>query len=90
VLSEGLRNVLRHAQATTASVTLRVDGDHVIGAVVDDGVGATGDDLTRALASGHVGLLMSRALVESIDGTWSVGPADGRGTMIEFRVPLRG
>jgi signal transduction histidine kinase len=89
VLSEGLRNVLRHAQATTASVTLRVEGDHVIGAVADDGIGATGDDLTRALASGHVGLLMSRALVESIDGTWSVGPSGGRGTMIEFRVPIR-
>ena len=89
VLGEALRNVVRHAGAGVVAVTLQVQGGVVVGSVVDDGVGADDDDVTRALASGHVGLLMSRALVESIGGTFAFGRNGTGGTFLEFRVPLQ-
>lgn len=88
VIAEGLRNVLRHAGARRVDVRLEVHGDLVTGMVVDDGVGADVDDVSRALAAGHVGLLMSRALVESIGGTFTLGRNRPRGTVLEFELPL--
>jgi two-component system NarL family sensor kinase len=89
VLTEAVRNVHRHAFATQVQVTLLVRGDTVVGRIIDNGIGARDDDLTRALADGHVGLLMSRAMVESIGGTFSVhGTGRSEGTTVEFEAPL--
>ena len=89
VLTEAVRNVHRHAFATQVQVTLVVRGDTVEGRIIDNGIGARDDDLTLALAAGHVGLLMSRAMVESIGGTFSVrGTGRSEGTTVEFEVPL--
>jgi signal transduction histidine kinase len=41
------------------------------------------------LVAGHVGLLMSRALVESIGGTFTLGRNRPRGTALEFELPLQ-
>jgi two-component system NarL family sensor kinase len=89
VLGEALRNVVRHAGAGVVAVTVQVQGGVVVGSVVDDGVGADDDDVTRALASGHVGLLVSRALVESIGGTFTFGRNRTDGTSLQFTVPLQ-
>jgi signal transduction histidine kinase len=89
VIAEGLRNVVRHADAGRVEVRLEVQGNVVTGIVVDDGVGADVDDVSRALAAGHVGLLMSRALVESIGGTFTLGRNRPRGTVLEFELPLQ-
>jgi signal transduction histidine kinase len=88
VIAEGLRNVVRHADASRVEVCLQVQGDVVFGTVVDDGVGADVDDVSRALVAGHVGLLMSRALVESIGGSFSLARHRPRGTVLEFRLPI--
>lgn len=89
VVSEAVRNVHRHAKATEVQVVLRVVGERVVATITDNGVGARDDDLTRALAAGHVGLLMSRAMVESIGGTFAVhGNSRSGGTTVEFEAPL--
>lgn len=89
VFTEAVRNVHRHSRATHVSVSLHVDGASVVGRVSDNGVGARDDDLTRALAAGHVGLLMSRAMVESIGGTFDVrGRGRSEGTVVAFEAPL--
>ena len=89
VLTEAVRNVHRHARATEVRVTLRVKDERVEGVIADNGVGARDDDLTRALAEGHVGLLMSRAMVESIGGTFDVqGSTRSGGTTVTFEAPL--
>ncbi|MEN9645385.1 MAG: hypothetical protein RL238_2054 [Actinomycetota bacterium] len=89
VLTEAVRNVVRHARATEVTVTLCTEGEQVVGTITDNGVGARDDDLTRALAAGHVGLLMSRAMVESIGGTFSIhGTTRSGGTTVEFVTPL--
>jgi signal transduction histidine kinase len=88
VLAEALRNVVRHADASRVDVSLTVHGDDVVGLVVDDGVGVEMDAMSRALQSGHVGLLMSRALVESIGGSFSIERHRPRGTLLEFHLPI--
>ena len=89
VLVEAMRNVGRHSKATAMSVLLQRDGGEMVACITDNGIGADADDLTRALASGHIGLLTSRAMVEAVGGTFEVGRM-GRsgGTRLQFRVPL--
>lgn len=91
VLVEAMRNAGRHSKATAVSVALHRDGNEVVGCITDNGVGADADDLTRALASGHIGLLTSRAMVEAVGGVFEVGRT-GRsgGTQLRFRLPLHG
>ena len=89
VLTEAVRNVHRHARATRVQVSLQVNGESVVGRISDNGVGVRDDDLTRALAAGHVGLLMSRAMVESIGGTFTFrGMGRSEGTEVAFEAPL--
>jgi signal transduction histidine kinase len=88
VVQEALRNIRRHAGATAATVSVDAGGGVVIGAVADNGVGASDDDLVRALTAGHVGLLTSRALVEALGGEFAmlrVSPAGG--AMVRFSIP---
>ncbi len=89
VLTEAVRNVHRHARATRVTVSLQANDESVVGRISDNGVGARDDDLTRALAAGHVGLLMSRAMVESIGGSFTFrGKGRSAGTVVEFEAPL--
>jgi PAS domain S-box-containing protein len=89
VLVEAMRNVGRHSKATVVSVVLQRDGTDIVGCITDNGIGADANDLTRALASGHIGLLMSRAMVEAVGGVLEVGRTGrSEGTRLLFRVPL--
>jgi two-component system NarL family sensor kinase len=91
VMVEAMRNAGRHSKATSVVVSLaQVDGE-VVGSIADNGIGANDDDLTRALASGHVGVVMSRAMVEAVGGTFEVVRISrSGGTEVRFRVPLHG
>jgi PAS domain S-box-containing protein len=89
VVNEALRNVLRHANATAATVSVDVSMGLVVGAVADNGVGASDDDLLRALTSGHVGLLTSRALVEALGGEFTMRRVSSTGgAMVRFSIPI--
>jgi PAS domain S-box-containing protein len=79
VVAEALTNVLKHAQATAASVTVREDGTRLVVEVSDDGRG--GVDLDRG--SGLRGLADR---VAALDGTFSV--LGGGGTTIRAALPL--
>jgi signal transduction histidine kinase len=89
VIREALRNILRHANATAATVSVDVGGGVVIGAIADNGVGASDDDLVRALTSGHVGVLTSRALVEALGGEFAIRRVSAvGGAMVRFSIPI--
>lgn len=81
VTQEALTNVLRHAKATKASVTLRcVDGALRLG-VSDDGVG-----LSDARPGGGMVGMRERALL--VGGDLRIGSRDGRGTEVSLEVPV--
>jgi signal transduction histidine kinase len=82
VLTEGVSNVARHAQADSLWVTARVvDGEFEI-VVADDGQGL-GESTRRS------GLKNVQDRAVALGGTFEVGPAeDGAGTRLRWAVPL--
>ena len=84
VLREALSNAARHARATAASVRLAAHDGALSLTVTDNGVG-----LSPGSSPGK-GLTNLRARAERLGGSARIGPgADGVGTVVEWRVPLR-
>ncbi len=87
VVSEGLTNVARHAQAGQVWIRL-TSGDGCLKVEVrDDGVGF---DLADAAAqSGHYGLLGMRERARLAGGMLVVESALGKGTTLRLNVPMK-
>jgi len=84
IVQEALTNVVRHATACRAEVTIRVSSDALDLEVVDDGVGA--GESASAPGRGVVGI---RERVAMYGGTVDIGPATTGGFRIAARVPLQ-
>jgi nitrate/nitrite-specific signal transduction histidine kinase len=79
-LREALSNAARHASATKVEVTVEA-GRELVLLVRDDGTGLKQSTRRSGLAN-----LAERAAL--LGGTIRMGPADGGGTQLEWRVPL--
>ena len=87
---QALANVEKHAEATKATVFVEEDLDRLTLSVRDDGRGFVYDE-ARLRAEGKGGLLKSmKGRVEDLGGTMTVTSAPGRGTEIEFVIPVQG
>jgi signal transduction histidine kinase len=87
ILQEALTNVLRHAQASTATVRVAYTPQAVELEVIDDGVGPP----TAATPSGGHGLegMAERAALFGGEINWGPAhPASGRGYKLEAVLPL--
>jgi signal transduction histidine kinase len=80
-IRESLSNVVRHAQATQASVEVSVTSDEVVARVTDNGVGLPSDGRQSGLRN-----LRERAA--GLDGAVHIGPNEPTGTVVELRAPL--
>lgn len=80
-----LANVVRHARAGRADVTLTYLNDEVILDVVDDGVGFDPDALAERAAGGSFGLIAMRQRIAELGGTLTVESAPGEGTSVTAR-----
>jgi signal transduction histidine kinase len=81
VVAEALTNVVKHAQAGSAEVAVRLEGATLVLDVRDDGAG--GADPTRG--TGLVGLLDR---VEARDGTLTLTSPPGVGTTVHVELPV--
>jgi signal transduction histidine kinase len=79
-LREALANAAKHAKASRVDITVEAGSDLVL-FVRDNGVG-----LPKTTRRSGLGNLADRA--GELGGTFHVGPADGGGTELEWRVPL--
>jgi two-component system, NarL family, sensor histidine kinase UhpB len=85
VAQESITNVVRHAGATRAEVTLRREGDGGVLLIVrDDGVGLP--DNAERKSNGLRGM-RERALL--VGANISIGRANGRGTEVRLHVPSK-
>jgi len=80
VVAEALTNVAKYAQAGEAGVSIRREGDDVVVAVDDDGVGGA----TLGQGSGLRGL---HDRLAALDGTLTVVSPKGGGTHLRARIP---
>jgi PAS domain S-box-containing protein len=87
---ELLMNVLKHAKAGTARVSLRRTNDDVDIEVEDKGVGFDATDLAPRPGSGGFGLFSVREQINRLGGTVEVVSAPAQGTCVTMRVPVKG
>ncbi|HEX6448248.1 MAG TPA: histidine kinase, partial [Trebonia sp.] len=80
VVSEGLTNITKHAQASQAEVIVQRAGNRLHIIVTDDGVGGA----NPARGTGLEGLARR---AESVDGTFEISSPEGGPTMITVDLP---
>jgi len=85
VAQEALLNVVKHARATTAEVSVGVDDAGTTLVVRDDGVGF--DATPPPTANGHVGLRVLSDLAEAAGARLDLATAPGHGTTLRLTVP---
>ena len=85
IVQEALSNVMKHAGASNAQVTLVLDDEHDVLriAVEDDGQG-----FDPAVSSEGIGIIGMRERVYALHGTMAVRSAPQRGTTVEIALPL--
>ncbi|MEP6746059.1 MAG: ATP-binding protein, partial [Gemmatimonadota bacterium] len=86
---ESLRNISRHAVATTAFIGIKIVNGQLVMTVRDDG---RGFDTTRPVKSGArgLGLLSMQERAGQVGGTAVVTSRVGVGTTVTVTLPLRG
>ncbi|MEA3217266.1 MAG: two-component system, NarL family, sensor kinase [Acidimicrobiia bacterium] len=85
---EALRNVLKHARASTVSVKVSASDGVATLDVTDDGEGFDAESVERTTKTGHFGLQGLSDLVSDAGGTLEVHSAPSRGTHMRVEVPL--
>jgi signal transduction histidine kinase len=83
-VTESLANVLKHANATRATVSLACDDGRLQLAVADDGRGFDPDP------SSHSGLAGLRDRIHALGGTVTIASQPGKGTRISASLPVDG
>ena len=83
-VQEALTNVMRHANATSVAVGLKVHAGKLVLQVTDDGCGIPEDQLLNPRSMGILGM---RERAMSCGGTLEVRRAAGGGTDVVLTVP---
>ena len=88
IVQEALTNVIKHAQATEANITLDVRDGHLYITIQDNGVGykqIEGEQRKDPRGWG-LGMMIERAI--SVGGAGEIKSVEGRGTFVSVEVPL--
>jgi signal transduction histidine kinase len=88
VVQEALTNVVKHAKATCAEVTLAIDAESITLWVKDNGCGFHMPDTISPTAMGGIGLLGIHDRIEAIGGSLTLQTRPGTGTHLQVQVPL--
>jgi len=86
IAQEAMTNIIKHARATEAELSVVVTDEELIMTIRDNGVGVV---RSGARAVGSHGLLSMRHRVQALGGSWSLSPGvSGKGTEVQVRLPL--
>jgi PAS domain S-box-containing protein len=85
ILQEALTNVLRHAQATKVTITVKQESGEFFLAIRDNGKG-----ITESEKSGlhSLGLLGMRERAHLIGAQIDIAGIEGKGTLVTMRIPI--
>lgn len=87
VVSEALHNVVKHANATSVTVSVAAEAPDLVVRIVDDGTGGMDDGSPRSRE--RLGLMSMRERTERWGGRFEAGPCRQRGWVVQAAVPLR-
>ncbi len=83
---EALSNIARHARASAVTIDARTEGDDLVLAITDNGIGLPAADRQHP---GHHGLANMRARAGRVGARLDIESSPGRGTRIAISVPRR-
>ncbi len=84
VVQESVRNVLRHADASSLQIDILAAPDSIKVTVGDDGVGFSDEKVSR---NGHLGLRLMADLTADAGADFRIDSTPGHGTTIRLEVP---
>jgi signal transduction histidine kinase len=85
VVQEALTNILKHAEAKSAHLSVEIEGNEFTLMVSDDGKGIPADRLQTL--SSH-GLASMRHRVAALGGSWEIHSLSAGGTVVTASIPL--
>lgn len=84
---EAITNVVRHAQASSAWLRLKLEPGKFIFEIEDNGRGPGGTESERARTRNGLRNMSKR--MEDVGGSFHIGPGAERGTVVRLTAPLR-
>jgi signal transduction histidine kinase/streptogramin lyase len=90
IVQEGLQNIVKHAQATEATVRIEHQGDRVVLTIEDNGQGLPSGIRSNNPARGGFGLTGMAERAALLGGVLKVHSEPGRGTIVHMDIPLKG
>lgn len=89
IITEGMTNVVKHADATRIQLTVRLDhsAKHLLIRVEDNGIGFNMDMIGKR--TGHYGLIGIRERARLLEATTNFRSTIGEGTILEVTIPLK-
>jgi signal transduction histidine kinase len=89
IAQEALSNVVKHAQASRAEVSLEVNHEHAVLRVCDDGCGFDPEiGLARERNREHFGLKGIQERAKTLGGTFRLESRSGEGTTVTIEIPV--
>ncbi len=85
VAQEALTNILKHAEAKSADLTARIEGETFILRITDDGKGIP---MSRFKTTTSHGLAAMRHRIAALGGTWEIGNRASGGTFVSASIPM--
>ena len=89
IVQEGINNILKHAGASAASITIRVETTAIRIVISDDGKGLGSGQETDGAARRGFGLVGITERAKVLNGTVSIESSPGKGTSLRVMIPRR-
>lgn len=83
IIQEAVSNIIKHAEATTAKITLNNEGDTLYLSVEDNGKGFNPDK-----EQDGIGLRIIRDRIKSLNGKLNIDTAEGKGCKLDIALPI--
>lgn len=90
IAQESLRNVEKHAEATSAAVEVDFKPDAITLSISDDGVGFIASNVSALARAGKLGLVGMKERCELVGGSFDLRSSPGKGTRVAVAVRYGG
>ncbi len=89
ILQESLTNIVRHAKATKAMITISRIASNIIILINDNGVGFNKSVVKKVVSNRHLGLVSMRERIELLNGYFKIYSKENHGTRIIIVLPIK-